>query len=84
MVSKAEAKGGATNVNDGDTNPNGLVKFVDFKAPRVTVYTTDKVIKHYPVAGTPVALQPDKAAKWIEKGYATAEAQTETSKTKAK
>lgn len=71
-VTKEETKKSATNVNDGDFNPNNIEKFVDFKAERVTVYSTDKVAKHYPKVGTAVALEKNKAAKWVEKGYATA------------
>lgn len=77
-VKKEELKGGAaTNIQDGNANPNEIEKFVDWKADRVTVYTTEKVKKHYPKTGTAVALEANKAEKWIKKGYATKDAPKE-------
>lgn len=84
MTTKEEARKGATNVQDGEYNPNDLVKFVDFKAPRIDLYTTEAVIKHYPKVGTLVSLQKDKAAKWLEKGWATTEVPVKTEKTPKK
>lgn len=83
-VKKEEAKGQATNVTDGDFNPNKIVTFIDHKAPKVTVYTTEKVAKKhlYPKVGTEVVLPEHKAAKWIEKGWGTKEAPTDSSTSK--
>lgn len=63
---------GANAENMTNNNPNEIKKFVRYSDPRVTVFTTDKVKKHYAV-GTEVKLEKNKAEKWIKKGYATAE-----------
>lgn len=52
--------------------PTKFAKAIKWDAPKVTVYTTEKVIKNYPEVGTEVHLHSTVAEKWVDKGYATA------------